>query len=460
MEFIKETLEYDRIYDAQPLKGVCLFGGNFEPHDYSMVYCGAFFHNLYRLEEDGKGSYKGVLQKDYIEDMLNRISASGRTVVLRPVACEGGAKFDPILTSLIEKNGNMYANGNRTYPCWNDENIIHYFMDFIAQLGENYDGDPRIACVQLGLYGEYGEWNFCGVSGEHRSLVAMTRENQVKIVDAYCKAFKKTKLQARNPIMGDTDKYPVGFHDDNFVFNSAEYHTPGWDAMMDECAIADGAGEGGWYELHQFDDFIREKNLYERWQTQMMGAEISGVMAFKNREGKYYFGNMFEGESLAALIHCTTHFHMSFSLGFQRGGGGVPEKGTEQYDNFRYAASIFGYDFTVTDAALEENKLTCYVKNVGIAPIYYDWDVELALDDENGKTVFSKVSKTQISKLLPMCKTAFDFDVNDMPQGEYTVKFRIVNPVNLDAEPENRFPLIMSNKSRLGEYAVIGKIKK
>ena len=66
IEFLKENLQYDRIYEAQPNKGVCLFGGNFEPRDYSMVYCGAYFHNLYRLEPDGEGGYRGVLQNEYI----------------------------------------------------------------------------------------------------------------------------------------------------------------------------------------------------------------------------------------------------------------------------------------------------------------------------------------------------------------------------------------------------------
>ena len=458
IEFLKEDLQYDRIYEAQPNKGVCLFGGNFEPRDYSMVYCGAYFHNLYRLEPDGEGGYRGVLQNEYIENMLNRISSSGRTVVLRPVACEGGAKLDPILISLLEERGHFYHNGRNSYPCWDDELLVSYFVDFIAQLGKSYDGDPRIACVQLGLYGEFGEWNFCGVAREHFALVAMSHENQAKLVKAYCEAFHKTKLQARNPMMGDTDKFPVGFHDDNFVFNSAEYHTPEWDRMMDVCTVKDGAKEGDWYELHQFEDFFREKNLYDRWKSEMMGAEISGVMAFKDK-GEYIYGNMFEGESLKALIFATTHFHMTFSLGFQRGGGGVPEKGTEQYKNFRYAASIFGYDFSLVDASLNENILSCSVKNFGIAPIYYDWDVELSLEDVNGKTVYTKKQNTALSTLLPMRRMTFDFDIDGLPEGEYKAKFRIVNPLNLDRDDSERYPLIMSNKARVGEYAVAGIIK-
>lgn len=457
MLFTPNELKYDRIYDAQPMKGVCLFGGNFDPRDYSIVYCGAYFHNLYRLEEDGNGGYKGVLQKEFIDKCLQNIADSGRTTVFRPVAAEGNHKFDPILAGILEDAGQMYSNRwNQKYPNWDNDFLHECFLDFIKQFGEAFDGDPRLLCVQIGLYGSFGEWNYCDVMPEHQALVTMSAEKQEALVAQYCKYFKKTKLQHRNPTMGNSPAYPVGFHDDNFVFNSAEYHTPTWDEMIDRATICDGAVEGEWYELHQFDDFFREKDLWKRYKTEMMGAEISGVMAFKDRQGEYFFGPMFEGEALNALLFCTTHFHMTFSLGFQRGGGGVPEKGTEAYKNFRYAASLFGYDFTLKDVSFDDNKLTCEVKNVGIAPIYYDWDVELSLVNEAGEEVWAERQETKLSDLMPMLRQKFTFDLSGAPTGEYKVRFRIINP--LECPEDVRYPLIMSNLNREGEYAIAGKL--
>lgn len=457
MNFTPSEYTYDRIYEAQPLKGVCLFGGNFEPRDYSMVYCGAYFHNLYRLEKKGEG-YEGVLQRDYIERLLDNVASSGRTVVFRPVANEGGMKFDENLTALLEADGDVYSNGGIRYPNWDNARLNECFLDFIEKFGKAYDGDPRIACVQLGLYGEFGEWNFCGVKPEHHRLVAMSPERQEAIVAQYCKFFKITKLQARNPDLGNTPNYPVGYHDDNFVFNSAEYHTPGWDAMIDAATVCDGAKEGDWYELHQFEDFIRDHSLYDIWKTQMMGAEISGVMAFKNKDGECFFGNMFEGEALGALLFCISHFHMTFSLGFQRGGGGVPATGTEQYKNFRYAASTLGYDLTLRDARFEDDKLTCDIKNVGIAPMYYDWDVELSLTDKQGRKVYSERKGSRLSALLPMLRQSYTFDLSGvaLADGEYTAHLRVINP--LECPEDVRYPLILSNKERSGEYATIGKL--
>ena len=456
INFNPADLAYDRIYTAQPMKGVCLFGGEFEPDDYSMIYCGAYFKNLYRI--DPKMSGRGTLLTDNIEKILSSAADKGRTVVFRPVVCEGDFEADEELIKLIEADGDLYCNGKRRYPNWDNQRLIEYFLDFIKQFGKAYDGDKRIACVQLGLYGMYGEWNYCGVRSEHQRLITMSHESQVKIVKQYCRYFTKTKLQARNPDMGDTSKHPLGFHEDNFVFNSADYHTPGWDRMMDECTALDGAAEGDWYDLHDFEDFLRRNHLFDLWKTQMMGAEISGVMAFKNKAGEYIYGNMYEGESLNALLFNTTHFHMTFSLGFQRGGGGVPQRGTPQYENFRYAASLFGYDFMLHDAVWRENKLICSLKNYGCAPLYYDWDCELLITDKQGKEVFSVVQPTQISKLLPMQRMHFEFDLSELnvPAGEYDVLFRIINPVT--ASTSKGFPLILSNKNRKEEYAVSGAL--
>ena len=152
MIFEAQAFTYDRIYEAQPGKGVCLFGGNFEERDYSMVYCGAYFHNLYRLQKQGD-KVVGVLQKDYIERLLDNVASSGRTVVFRPVAFEGDIKLDELFVSLLDERGEIYSNGRGRYPNWDSDLLNEYFLDFIKQFGQSYDGDPRITCVQIGLYG-------------------------------------------------------------------------------------------------------------------------------------------------------------------------------------------------------------------------------------------------------------------------------------------------------------------
>ena len=93
---------------------------------------------------------------------------------------------------------------------------------------------------------------------------------------------------------------------------------------------------------------------------------------------------------------------------------------------------------------------------MGIAPIYYDWDVELSLVNEAGEEVWAEKQQTKLSDLMPMLRQKFTFDLSGVPEGEYKVRFRIVNP--LECPEDVRYPLIMSNLNREGEYAVAGKL--
>ncbi len=446
--FTPREFVYKKSAATQPLKGVCLFGGAYEDRDYSMVYCGAYFHNLYRIEVID-GEYTGVLQNDRIEELLSRVAQSGRTAVLRPVAFEGDIKLDDNFIALLAQNGDLYeSRPGRRYPNWNSDIIVKYFLDFIEKFAESYDGDPRIACIQMGLYGEFGEWNLNSVLPKHFDLVRMPNSTIEKLVSQYCKCFKKTKLQSRNPNFGHARNYPIGYHDDNFVFNSADYHTPGWDNMQGLCSETFGEGYVAYTQLHQFEDFIYGNGLQDNWKDQMMGAEISGCLGFKTRAGANIYGNMFEGECLKALEYNIEHFHITFSLGWHRGGGALPRPGSGQYDNFKRAALDCGYDFTVTGASYDDGKLTVRLKNAGIAPIYYNWKTELAVADQS----FS--CDADITKILPGDELLLVYNIGNV-KGD--VRFRIVNP--LVCAEEKRFPLILSNEGVHGEYFTIGKVE-
>lgn len=108
-----------------------------------MIYCGAYFKNLYRI--DPKMSGRGTLLTDNIEKILSSAADKGRTVVFRPVVCEGDFEADEELIKLIEADGDLYCNGKRRYPNWDNQRLIEYFLDFIKQFGKAYDGDKRIA---------------------------------------------------------------------------------------------------------------------------------------------------------------------------------------------------------------------------------------------------------------------------------------------------------------------------
>lgn len=78
------------------------------------------------------------------------------------------------------------STGSVRLPDWNDPAFLERWRRFVAALGERYDGDPRLAYVDVGGYGNWGEghnWPFehvyPGPAGQQparpESLLAMTR---------------------------------------------------------------------------------------------------------------------------------------------------------------------------------------------------------------------------------------------------------------------------------------------
>jgi len=81
----------------------------------------------------------------------------------------------------------------------------------VRALGARYDRHPRVAFLQLGTLGFWGEWH----NYPHDELFASNRTQQ-RIVEAYHTAFPHKKLMARYPGY-HIEKQPwIGFHDDMF----------------------------------------------------------------------------------------------------------------------------------------------------------------------------------------------------------------------------------------------------
>lgn len=110
----------------------------------------------------------------------------------------------------------------------------------------------------------------------------MTEENLEKMVQAFTTYFKKTPLMGRNPTMGNSykEEYHLGFHDDNYLFNTDEYGL-----VNEEWARRLNYIGQGYSKLHQFLDFHKNTNkgydITQRAYSVPYGSEISGNLARK-----------------------------------------------------------------------------------------------------------------------------------------------------------------------------------
>lgn len=82
-------------------------------------------------------------------------------------------------------------------PHFDDPIFLRYHARFIRRLAERFDGDPRLAGIDLGSYGNWGEWHCChlppydnGKVGQKIYPVAVRKA----IIDAYLDNFEKTPV--------------------------------------------------------------------------------------------------------------------------------------------------------------------------------------------------------------------------------------------------------------------------
>ena len=443
--------EYRPASVPNPMKGfVCLYQKIND--DTSLEYIGLRFSDIYIMENG-----EGRLNRDYLDPMLKEVAGRGNNAVIRVYMLYPGYNDDnrnglfipDELYDRLSANGDIYSNsyeGHKLdYPDFNSEILIECMLDFIDKFGNEYDGNQVIAAIQIGMYGSWGEWNMSGCS---EKKCVMTNENLSRIIEEYTRAFTKTKLMGRNPSLGNAHSFDIGYHDDNFLFNTSDFHTKSedWKNLMKKI-------DPSYATLQQFYDFINGQNgsyepIWDKWQTQMFGGEISGMM---NADP---FGALWSGTEHEVLDYCIKQFHVSWIMGVGRGG--IPEMGTPEYDKYLEVASSFGYEIGIKSVKSKDHtgKITTTFTNYGVAPFYYDWTLQYWLMDEHGELAYTYDDTTfKLSQLLPDTDMESIFFLPDeIDDGEYTLCARFVNPSESISKNVKPLNLANNNLYRSGIY--------
>ncbi|MBQ7574343.1 MAG: DUF4832 domain-containing protein [Clostridia bacterium] len=101
-----------------------------------------------------------------------------------------GARYTR-MSSNASSDGLTAASG-QFIPVWDDEVYLEKVRNLASALASRYDGDERIAFIDIRSYGNYGETHLLRL--ESSGSKALDFEGEKKHIDAYADSFKKTKL--------------------------------------------------------------------------------------------------------------------------------------------------------------------------------------------------------------------------------------------------------------------------
>ncbi len=286
---------------------------------------------------------------------------------------------------------------------WNTPALSARLIAFVAKLGQAWDGDPRVAAVEMGLWGKWGEQNISPdtVNGSDRMPASL----QTALGDAFNAAFKNKKVLVRYPNAFQSYS-SFGFYWDSF-------------ALPDDDNAGGGAG-------------IVTRDL---WRTQMQSGEVAYDWGDQSKLGGTANGTLGSDANADYVIGYIRKLHTS-SLGWI--AEYTPDNGAISA-NAAKMQKAFGYRFTIKQATFSSAlavggslDVSFDVTNVGSAPFYYNWPVELSLLAADRTVAWhGAFSGTDLAQWLPgSTLTVHGSFSPNVPSGTYTLALEILDPAS------------------------------
>ena len=370
--------------------------GWWKDYDYASV---GFQYIKWKDFEPTNGSFN----YDYIEEVINRPGSAGRHLILRLYTdwygdneiSDGGPDwlFDQIgVERLKDENGKYITN-------FNNEKYLSEAKEAINALSLRYDSDPRIYTFQIGMIGYWGEWHSYGYSEDFH----LTNETKDQILTFYKDNFQNKKLMGRYPWIEPLKSTGgIGFHNDYF---------------------------GPVPHSDEFDEAIFDGN---KWIEGPIGGEYPPQIS-QNDFNQIYLSEL--GETMIKKGHYSTMKVIN----------ACENESDELCDVFMKLHRLMGYNYQIEKCKFQERLLTTEllsieleINNIGVAPMYYDWDVEFGiLSDENE---LLKIIETdyKTTNILPGDNMFFRVEksIADFLKGKYNIGVRILQPGSRIKKPE------------------------
>jgi hypothetical protein len=338
-----------------------------------------------------------------IDRDLEEAVAQGRKLGFRVRAMVhmDGAVVPDYVRGVTEKGWWGDANGdgrNDTYvPDWNDPEFLERMFKLVRKLGEKYNNHPHISFVDVGLYGNWGEWHlwpFTDTYPRANGAQLATETTQQRMINSVAQAFPDTQV-----IIGSELPRPL-------VYALTTYPTMGWrrDSLGDP-HFTEGAG---WRALKE--NPTHWKLVTERWKTAPVIVEFISP------------NDQSDPKSFQLARQQVKDYHISMvSNGNMLDWDSLSQTGK---DTVRMLGKEAGYRFELDSLSFATQprlggtvEVESVWSNVGNAPVYENWQVWLQLRTPGTSTV--------------RWETELDVNLRTFLPGSITVRDSVLMPTSL-----------------------------
>jgi len=315
-----------------------------------------------------------------------------------------------------EKEGNEYWPADMQVHDYGSGQFRQRVRRLIQRLGECWDNDPRVAWVQLGIIGYWGEHHNPSPNARMQELLG----------DAFTEAFKNKKVTVRHP--WEFTDYEFGIY---------------WDSWAHIQQVPTH-GEG-----------IAALNVSRgRWKTCPMDGECAYNWGrYQEQPGDNPNDTLLDPSHRDWLIDTIRWLHGN-DLGWVANydaADPLVHAGAQEVQK------AFGYRFVIEEVRYDAVVLpdqafsvTFWVRNTGSAPFYCNWPVEVSLLDPQSRNVVWKDTfrDADIRTWLPgdqWNKESREYEIEpreyeiggiftlprDVAEGEYVLALAILDPAGM-----------------------------
>jgi len=364
-------------------------------------------------------------------NQFQRWRTEGKRVVFRFVMDKPGREahldIPDWLFDRINADGDYYENeyGKGFSPNYGNPVLISCHQKALQALGGRYGGEDFIAYIELGSLGHWGEWHI-RTNTNIRPLPA--EEIRDQYVQHYLHAFPHTHLLMRRPF-AITATLGLGLYNDM----TGDYNaTQTW---------LDWITSGG--EYSQTGEALALVPAPDNWQTAPIGGEQSTSIA----DETIYSNKLDQTLELLRASHTT----------FIGPGGpyDIPIGDPLQTGIDSVQATI-GYHFYVEQVKMPRQvhwgkKLSVQLvfNNNGIAPMYYEWPVNIFFIGEDGSILLQDRLELNVRRLLPgkSIKINHKLSIENIKNGNYSIGIAILDPRT--NQPAVRFAMSNPRNDRI-----------
>ena len=368
-----------------PLKGLVPYAGDVRnkfPHSMEFGYL-----NLSDLMT-GPSTFEWTK----LERLLNDVASLGHQTIFR-VVVEYPGQPSGVPKYLLSQGLKLIQypdpdssdkNAYRETPDYKDPRLQDALVAFIKAAGKKYDGDARIAYITAGLLGCWGEWHTYP-----RSDLFAPKALQERVLTAFESSFKTTPVLLRYPYSTGDAVYvenrnrKFGYHDDSFAW-----------ATLDT-----GREEDSWFFLTALKK--AGQPAMDKWKSFPIGGEVRPevwTQVFDSRPTEKRMQN---------FVECVKQTHATWLM-----DSGVFEKtlSDETLRNAKARVSKMGYDYSVRSATVSGSliekvwhvsSISIQCENLGVAPFYADWPMQLGLVNAKNQVVKSWPLTGSLKGILP-----------------------------------------------------------